>query len=110
MTYHHHTNSNGTKTKFTPAIGEDFDLYNVDPEVIKALTQLEVARAKSSTLQSNANTRNFLAILVTSFLLGTLVASALYGIVDSDIHIVAATWSAVTATLTLILSFYFNGD
>lgn len=83
--------------KFTPAIGGEFDIYRAEPELIEAITELETTR-----------TRNRLAILITSFLLGTLVASAAYGIVDGDIQIVAATWAAVSTTLTLILNYYFK--
>jgi len=84
-------------SKFTPVIGNEFDIYRADPEVIEAIAELETTR-----------TRNRLAIRITGFLLVTIVASAAYGIIDGDILIVAATWTAVSATLTLILNFYFK--
>jgi hypothetical protein len=90
--------SKKSKTKFSPAPGDDFEIYPANPEVFfKAVGDLDTTR-----------TRNFIAIMVIVFLLASLAASGLYGLLEGHIGIVAATWTAILSTLTLVLSFYFK--
>jgi hypothetical protein len=91
------TRSQKARNKFHPAPGKDLEIYPADPEVIKAITNLEETR-----------TRSLLGILVTSFLLASVAASGFYGLLSGEIELVAATWTGIFATLTLVLRFYFE--
>jgi hypothetical protein len=101
---------NNRKTQFTIAAGEEFEIYPCKPEVeyIDAVGRLEETRTRNSLAKEDAITRTFLAKLMTAFLLASLTAAGLYGLLIGHIEIVAATWTGILATLTLILGFYFK--
>jgi hypothetical protein len=86
------------ETHVTADADEDIEISPCNPEVeyINAVERLTTSR-----------TRDFLARLTITFLLANLVASGLYGLLIGHIEIVAATWTGILATLTLVLRFYF---